>query len=421
MAPEKGKQAEDDLLDWFTVSYRAIYIGAALVVALAAGGGYWYLNKSRVAPPTPAAESPPPTTTTARFRSIEGSVKVKTVGTFEWVTGDKSIVLKKSDLVRTSAGATAEIEFFDGTVVHVRPDSLITIEETSEDPATKQRKVAWRISSGDVQFDTARKNVAGSSTEFSTPTVRSATGELSSGAVSVKESGDTDLRQYRGSSQVETKTGQKLDIKSNEGVKVDASGMPGAKLTLPGVPTLLAPPHQAEISYIDPARSTTLLAWKEVAGATTYHVQLDYSAYFNRPLLDRRGWKGDRIEVRGLDAGKYYWHIAAIDKDDSEGAFSDFAKFSVMRPAGASAGEGPPPPLAIEALDVRTNILQIKGKTEAGATVTVNGQRIDVQPDGSFNEFITLEKPGKQLVVVRAVGLNGGVHEQKRPVVVGAF
>jgi hypothetical protein len=44
---------------------------------------------------------------------------------------------------------------------------------------------------------------------------------------------------------------------------------------------------------------------------------------------------------------------------------------------------------------------------------------VDVQGDGSFNEFITLDKPGKQWVVVRATGLAGGVNEQKRPVVVG--
>ena len=68
---------------------------------------------------------------------------------------------------------------------------------------------------------------------------------------------------------------------------------------------------------------------------------------------------------------------------------------------------------------MRTNILQIKGRTEAGATVTVNGQRVDVQGDGSFNEFITLDKPGRQVVVVRAVGLAGGVNEERRPVVVG--
>ena len=53
--------------------------------------------------------------------------------------GDRrpSMTLSRLDLVRTGSGAAAEIRFFDGDVVHVRPDSLITIEEGSEDPATK--------------------------------------------------------------------------------------------------------------------------------------------------------------------------------------------------------------------------------------------------------------------------------------------
>jgi hypothetical protein len=63
--------------------------------------------------------------------------------------------------------------------------------------------------------------------------------------------------------------------------------------------------------------------------------------------------------------------------------------------------------------------VQVKGRTEAGASVTVNGQRVGVQGDGSFNEFITLEKVGRQDVVIRAAGLNGGTSELKRSVVVG--
>jgi len=35
-----------------------------------------------------------------------------------------------------------------------------------------------------------------------------------------------------------------------------------------------------------------------------------------------------------------------------------------------------------------------------------------------FNEFISLDKAGRQTVVIRATGINGGVREEKRPVVV---
>jgi hypothetical protein len=411
----KSKPPRDDLIDWFTITYKSIYIVVGVVVAVAAGTGYYYWSKN--APPKPPP-LPGPAATTAHFTSIEGNVKVKPVGTFEWVSADSSTLLKKSDLVRTTAGASAEITFFDGTTVHVRPDSLITIEETSEDPSTKRRKVAWHISSGEVNFQTVRKNVEGSSTEVSTPTVKAQAGEMAAGGIKVAEAGDTDVKLYRGTAVAETRAGQRVDIAANEGVKVDAAGKAGPKVALPIVPTLLAPPHQAEISYPDLARATTLLAWKPVAGAGAYHVMVDYSPYFNRPLVDRTGWRETSMELRGLDVGKYYWRVAALDKESVEGNFSDFARFTVGRPSGAGKGEGPPPLLIVEPLDPRANIVQVKGRTEPGATVTVNGQRVDVASDGVFNEFISLDKVGRQTVVIRATGINGGVREERRPVVV---
>ena len=165
-------------------------------------------------------------------------------------------------------------------------------------------------------------------------------------------------------------------------------------------------------------KAVTLLVWRPVTAASSYHVMLDYSAHFNRPLVDRKGIKDSTVELRGLDVGRYYWRVSAADKDEVEGDFSTFSKFTVTRPSGANAGNGPPPPLFIDPLDVRSNIVQVKGRTEPGATVTVNGQRVDVQEDGSFNEFITLQEPGKQLVIIRSTGINGGVNEQKRTVIV---
>ena len=410
--PNRGK---DDLVDWFTISYKSIYLS---VLALALAGGFVYFHYFRSPPPPKMPDVPAPTVTTAQFTTLEGSVKVKAVGTFEWVTAERSMVLKKSDLVRTGTGSAAEITFFDGTVVHVRPDSLITIEETSEDPSTKRRRVAWHISSGEVNFQTVRKNMPESATEFSTPTVRSTTGELSEGGIRVAQSGDSDVRVYRGTTAVQTKAGDTVRLGASEALKVDAAGKAGPKLTLPPVPALLIPPHQTEVSYVNPAQATTLLVWKPVPAAATYHLMLDYSAYFNRPLVDRTGIKDSSVELRGLDTGKYYWRVAAVDAAGVEGPYSDFARFTVSRPQGVVPGSGPPPVLVLQPLEVRANILQLKGRTEPGSTLTVNGQRVDVASDGSFNEFVTLDKPGRQTVLIRSMGLNGGVRELRPTVVV---
>ena len=412
-AERRPPKNRDSDLDWFTVSYKTIYIAIGLLVAL--GGVVYYVLQNRQ-----VQVSPPPVTvaavTTARFTRIDGSVKVKAVGTFEWVSADNKMVLKKNDLVRTGAGSAAEITFFDGTVVQVRPDSLITIEETSEDPSTKRRRVAWHVSSGEVNFQTVRHNVPGSATEVSTPTVRGTLGENAAANIRVAESGDSDIRLFRGSVRTETKTGQKVELTANEALKVDAAGKAATKVMLPATPVLMFPQHQAEISYPDPTKATTLFGWKAVPEAVDYHLMVDTTAFFNRPFVDRKGIKDVSQEIRGLEEGKYYWRVAALAKDGTEGSFADFWRFSVTKPKQATGSGGTPPPLAIELLDVRTNILQIKGRTEPGATITVNGQRVDVQSDGTFNEFITLEKLGRQVVVVRAIGLNGGVKEEKRAI-----
>jgi hypothetical protein len=411
MAPDRGRKAqpEDDLIDWFTVSYRTIYTGVGVLLAVLIGGGYYMFVVRQPARPT-APPDLPMVGVTATFVSIEGSVKVKPTGKLEWVNADSRMVLKKSDLVRTGPGAVVELRFANGNELHIRPDSLIAIDESAEDPTTRQRRSVYRIESGVVNFSNQN------SAEFVTPTVTGTAASDSAGAINVAQEGDTGIKLYKGTAQLATAGGQSVALGSNEQIQVSAKGTAGVIQQLPSPPTILAPPHLADIAYPDPDRATTLLQWSPVAGAATYHLVLDVTAAFTRPLLDQRGIKDNSQQLRGLDVGRYFWRVSAVDKAGIEGNFSDFARFSVMQ--GTASSGGPPPALVIEALDVRTNILQVKGRTEPGARVTVDGQRVDVQADGSFNEFITLEKSGRQTVVIRATSINGGVVEQKRSVVV---
>ena len=93
----------------------------------------------------------------------------------------------------------------------------------------------------------------------------------------------------------------------------------------------------------------------------------------------------------------------------------------MSRPQGGARSSGDPPRLVIDSMEVRQSILQVRGRTEPGATVTIDGQRVDVGTDGAFNEFIQLpgDRPGRQVVAIRSVGINGGVMDIKRPVMVG--
>jgi hypothetical protein len=241
--------------------------------------------------------------------------------------------------------------------------------------------------------------------------VRTTAGGDTTGNIQVAESGATGLRVFNGAVQAETRSGQKVVLASNEGVSIDAAGAAGTKTALPPVPQLTAPPHQTEVSYPDLAQGVTLLMWNGVAGASAYRVMVDYSPSFTRPLYDRHGYKSTQMELRGLDAGAYYWRVAAIDAAGSEGGFSEMWRFSLARSAASAAA---PPPLQIDALEIKGNVLHVRGRTEAGATLTVNGEKLDVQADGGFEEFLTFEGGTAANVVVRSISSRGGVTEQRR-------
>jgi hypothetical protein len=74
-----------------------------------------------------------------------------------------------------------------------------------------------------------------------------------------------------------------------------------------------------------------------------------------------------------------------------------------------------PLPLSLSVLELKGNQLYVKGRTDRGATVTVNGERLTVQRDGSFDEHVVLEEHVLE-VVIRATGLDGAATEQRVPV-----
>jgi hypothetical protein len=348
----------------------------------------------------------------ARFASIDGSVHVKRAGTLEWRAATPAVVLRQNDLVRTGSGATAEILFADGMHISVRPDTLITIVESSQNPVSRQQRTALAVQSGEANFQTAAR--AGSTT-ISTPTLRTSAGRDTAGNIQVAESGETGLRIFKGEGRAETSSGQKIALGANQGVKVDAAGAAGPTVDLPTVPLLTAPPNRTEIAYEDLPGSVTLLVWNAVLGASGYRVMVDYGPTFARPLYDRQGHRPTQLEVRGLEAASYYWKVAAIDARGSEGSFSDTWRFTLASAPPSAA----PTPLVFEAAELKGNVLHLRGRTEPGATLTLNGEHLEVQADGSFNEFVTFGGDAGSTVVLRAATPKGGVVEERRRVTAG--
>ena len=382
--------------EWSSSSTRNTYIAVGTAIAAMVGGLWFFLGVEPPPPPQPVGTPKPPT---AHFTGVDGTVTIKAIGTFNWEAGQVPDPLKQNDLVRTAARSSAEITFIDDTLVNVSADSLITIENASLDPTTHQRRVAWRVSSGEVAFE---RRADGGEAVITTPTLRTSVRDLASASIRVDEAGESDLRLFSGTGTVTTKTGQRVERRANEGLKVDAEGVAGEKLSLPPAPTLAAPPERA---------TTTLrptLRWRALPEASTYRVIVARDPHFNQPVWVKAGVRGTRIDTDRLETGTHYWRVAATGAGGGEGPYSAGRSFDVARGAG--------PGLIVDSLETRGNVVQIKGRTQPGVELTVNGQPLQLEADGSFEEFITLLQPGTQVLVLSATDQDGISSEVRRSV-----
>jgi hypothetical protein len=378
-------------IEWFTVRRSTVFMLAVAILALAGAGGWAYWQITNPQTSANVTQPSPDTDKSARFVDLDGSVKVRKAGTYEWINAHMGITLNRDDTIRTVGNSNARVRLFDGTEYLVKPDSILVIEEASEDPETKATRVAVSLTAGQVNLTTPRGGVSGSSRGLQTPTTE-ATFEENTSA----DTGSTNLR-----------AGEKqMTLTQAQAVDVSADARFSDIKELPGVPGLISP---ANLSVI-PVSPTTEFRWRKVDGARRYHVVLDRSPYFRDPVLESTV-SNLSVLHRGLAAGTYYWQVTAIDADNRSGAPSEFAKFTVSSRAVAQDGE--PPELVVAKPTVSLDgLVTVRGRTDAGAVVTVDrgmgDDRVQVKSDGSFTYYFEVRETGRHQVVVKARRRDGG-------------
>src|SRR5579864_5318151 len=163
-------------VEWTTISYRTIalfiFLGFLLLcfIFYLIAPHYVGQKMDQALEALSASQSPAGGATTshdAHFVNIDGTVRVKKAQTQQWIRADFNTSLEKGDVIQTSSDGVARIIFTDGTNYVLKPDSLIVVEESHEDPVTKATKVAVQVSSGAVDLSTGKFGVQGSISQVS--------------------------------------------------------------------------------------------------------------------------------------------------------------------------------------------------------------------------------------------------------------
>lgn len=408
-----------------TISYRRVQqtiLGVLLLVAAVLA--VWFPLAKPLAPvkemlsrlgarvglTTPARQAGVNGPQQAHFTALDGTVKVKKASSNTWVSADFSLPLDKNDVVQTSSAGMARIFFSDGTSYTVKPDSLIIIQENSAN-AQQQTQVAVEVNLGTVDLSTGTY-AQGSQSQV---ILAGATASLApSSSAMVHNDPRADLHEIllkKGSGRIR-RSNETLSLGDYERVsfKLDAPRMTHTKEI--GPPTLIAPAPSLQV-FVSSVGKPIEFSWSQAARSHGYRLRISLNPYFSSTVYDRIV-PGTEARVAGLKEGQYYWTVTSLDAAGRESVESEHNRFMVMvRSSAASIA------LELEPLVQHGHVIYLKGKTEPGARVMVNGNEVPViRPDGTFDFFTPPLPNGENIVTVTAQNVRGGVRTQQKKVVI---
>jgi hypothetical protein len=413
---------------WKTVTYRSValmvlaVVGAMVVAArlvfpdftqntVKAATNLFETLLERVAAPTDSGKPGNATSQQAHITALDGTVRVKKASSNTWVKADYSVPLEKGDVIQTGSEGMAKIVFNDGTNYTVKQDSLIVIEENSANER-QQTNVAVNVNTGTVDLATGTY-VQGSRSEVILDGATASLAPESAARVSKDPKAQRDeMLITKGTGTVE-RNGETLQLADWEKAQFHPNSAHMDKIKEIGPPTPISPANMMPIFATSDSKSIEF-SWTAMTNAKGYRLQISRNPYFSSLIVDRKV-TSSAVMVSGLTEGPYYWMVQSFDNSGKGSVESEKNRFTIIvKPSDSGAIF-----LDIDPLVQHGHVIELAGKTEAGARVMVNGHEVPViGADGKFRYFMPPLPAGESVITITAQNSKGGVNTQQQKVVI---
>jgi len=349
-----------------------------------------------------------------QFFSLEGRVQLQRAGQTEWESAHQQLPVFNGDFVRTGRDGNAEILFADGSLYRIAPNSLLEIHhQTSEDSPSAVKMVVGRIN----------VYTSGASSTVTTDTVETEIKRDSRVAVDVAEGNqETTIAAFQGSARVRNTRGDEVVLNERESVAATARGIISEKREIPIAPLLVEPQNNAGF---DVGRQPVIqLAWRGRPADGTVHLQVSRSKGFDPTRLDIDAplMAKDRVRLKLLTPGTYFWRLSAVGADTAQSEWSSARRFRVFSPSADTLLEDhTPPELVVNSPQQLGHMFIIEGTTEASSSLTINGEKVELDADGRFRKTVEMFKEGWNDIVIVAVDPSGNPTEHRERVFVEGY
>jgi len=341
----------------------------------------------------------------ATFTSLRGNVEVQPAGSMGWQAAKKGLKLRKGDLIRTRSGSTCVVQFDDGSQLTVKSDSLVHIDELSEDIRTRQKNSAIKLLVSDVEASILRPTARGSKFIIETP---GSVAQVRKARMNIRVNKDnqTEYKLLTGDVSVSA-GGKNVKLGANEVVRLAKEGRVVSRGKLLGVPQPQAPDN-LDWSVSKREKVPVNFVWDRVREAASYHLMVARDRYFTNVVYNNSKIRNTGVRLSEMEPGIYYWKVSSVDPKGRESLFSPFSVFRLVQ-------DKVPPLLSmndpIVLSEGTSSRVFVAGAVEPGSRLMINGAVTPLGPDGSFRLFTGLG-PDTTSLSIRAVDQAGNVLSQ---------
>jgi hypothetical protein len=276
-----------------------------------------------------------------------------------------------------------------------------------------------------VKMGAGRINVytSGSPSTVTTDTAETEIDRDSRVAVDVAaEDRKTTVAAFQGSARVRSNRGQEVVIGEREAIAATASGAMTEKQAIPAAPFPVEPRNNAGFDIGE--NPMIELAWRGRPRGGTVHLQVSRSKSFGSEQLDvdAPNLAKDSARLRLVAAGTYFWRVAALGQGTAPSEWSTVRRFRVFSTISERLLEDKTPPeLAVSQPQQLGHMFIFEGVTEPSATVTINGEKVELDADGRFRKTVEIFDEGWIDIVIVAVDPSGNRTERTERVFVEVY
>jgi len=350
------------------------------------------------------------------FFSLEGRVQLQRAGQSEWDNAQPRTPVFNGDFVRSGRDGSAEILFTDGSLYRIAPNSLLEIQHKSES----------EDSSGTVKMRVGRIHVmtSGSTSTVTTDTTETEIAGDSRVEVDVDEGidGATRVAAFDGGARVRGSDGAEVVLSSRQQVESSSTGGLSSTRAIPNPPLLLAPQNNTSVDMKKENEIT--LEWRGRAEDQAVHLQVSRSRRFVDEAMEveSRDIYADGARLKLVAPGTYFWRAALMGENDVESEWSQVRRLRIYSSLQrAIQADRTAPQLTLMPTQQLGAMFIIQGRTESGAAVTVNGERVVTDADGHFRKMIEIPREGWNNIEVLATDPAGNETSRKERVFVEVY